>query len=119
MEVNPESIVSPCEAANARWHNFALWRNLWTILIFAFGSAVVFFLVVTIVLFIRQAWVPGAITTLTTIVQGAAIKWVLSRRGEAVVEEQQAYQDMQARCGSTSDKVNQITSKQKLFGLVR
>jgi hypothetical protein len=76
--------ITPCEFARERYYNRALWRNLWTILLFVFGSVVVLFFVAAIVLFIRQNWVPGALATVGTIVQGAAIKWVVDRRTDAV-----------------------------------
>ncbi|MBC7224708.1 MAG: hypothetical protein H5T59_10625 [Anaerolineae bacterium] len=91
----------PCQIAQQRYRNAALWKNLWTILLFAFGAAVVVFLVLAIVFFIREDWIPGAVSTVSTIAQGAAIKWVLDRRNEAAKEEEEAYKEVQAQCGDT------------------
>lgn len=76
----------------------AKWRNLWTILLFTFGAAVVLFLCASILLFIRQTWVAGAVTTVGTIASGTAINWVVSRRNEAVQEEDKAYKDVEEQC---------------------
>ena len=95
-----------------------MWRNLWTILLFAFGASVVVFLVLSVVFFLRQDWLPGALTTLGTIVEGAGIKWVANRRAEAVKEEEEAYRDVAEKCKDTSEADN-IRSKQALFGRFR
>jgi hypothetical protein len=40
------------------------------------------------------AGLPGALTTLGTIVEGAGIKWVADRRADAVKEEEDAYKEV-------------------------
>ncbi len=97
----PPNTSIPCQIALQRYRNAALWKNLWTILLFAFGAAVVVFLVVAIAFFIRADWIPGAVATLGTVAQGAAIRWVLDRRAEASKEEEEAYQEVQNQCGDT------------------
>jgi len=96
----------------------AMWRNLWTILLFAFGAAVVVFLVLAVLFFLRQDWLPGAITTLMTIVEGAGIKWVADRRAEAVKEEEAAYKDVEEKCKNTTG-ADHLRAKQMLFGRFR
>jgi hypothetical protein len=96
----PES-VTPCDYARERHRNRVMWLNLWTMLLFIFGSVVVLFLCAAILFFIRQDWLPGALTTLGTIVQGVGIKWVADRHKEAVAAEQEAYQDVGAKCETT------------------
>jgi len=103
-----------CELAQQRYRNALLWKNLWTILLFAFGAAVVVFLVLAIVFFIRQDWIPGAVSTVSTIAQGAAIKWVLDRRNEASEEEKAAFAEVAKHCGDTS-KANELRSSLKLM----
>lgn len=110
----PGNVSIPCEIAQQRYRNAALWKNLWTILIFAFGAAVVVFLVVAIAFFIRQEWLPGAVSTLGTVAQGAAIKWVLDRRTEAAKEEEEAYREVQNQCGDTR-RVDEFRAGLKLF----
>jgi|SRR5713226_7010609 len=111
-------IMTPCEYARERHRTIAMWRNLWTILLFAFGASVVVFLVLSVVFFLRQDWLPGALTTLGTIVEGAGIKWVANRRAEAVKEEEEAYKDVAEKCKDTS-AADRIRSKQALFGRFR
>jgi hypothetical protein len=94
--------VTACEYARERHKNIARWRNLWTILLFVFGSAVVLFLTIAVLLFLRQATLGAALSTLGTIVGGVAIKWVVDRRVDAVKEEQDAYSDVAEKCGNAS-----------------
>jgi hypothetical protein len=94
-----DSQMTPqCRFVFERWKNMALWRNLWTILLFIFAVAVVIFLCLSILLFIRQTWVEGAITTVGTVTSGAAINWVVSRRSEAVQEEKAASDEVTKIC---------------------
>ena len=109
---------SPCEYARERHQNIARWRNLWTILVFAFGSAIVLFLILAILLFIRSDWLPGAVSALGTIVSSVGISWVLARRREAVEEEDKAYEDVIARC-QTSASADALRSRLTLFGGIR
>jgi len=101
--------ITECEYARNRHLGLALWRNLWTILLFVFGCAVVVFLVVAILLFIREDWLPGALSTLGTIVTGASVGWIVTRRSEAVQEEEKAYQQVVDVCDdkAAADRVRQ------------
>jgi len=120
-----DGTVSPCEYAIERHRNIAKWRNLWTILLFIFGCTVVIFLVAAILLFIRQDWLPGALSTLGTIVNGVGIKWIYERRMEAVKEEEEAYKDVEEKCakgispGKVTQQLREAASKQLLFGKFR
>ena len=107
--------ISPCEYARERHRNLARWRNLWTILLFLFGSAVVLFLTVAVLAFWQQAVLAGALSTVSTIVGGVAIKWVVARRRDAVTEEQAAYDDVVARCGD-GKSADAFREQQSLLG---
>lgn len=89
---------TPCEYAIERHQNLLRWRNLWTILLFVFGTAVIIFLVIAIFFYLREAFLPGAISTLGTIVSGVSVKWVLDRRNDAKAEEEAGYQDVKTVC---------------------
>ncbi len=91
-------VVTPCDYARERHRNIAMWRHLWTILLFVFGTSVVVFLCLAVLFLLRQDWLPGAVTTLGTIVNGVSIKWIVDRRTEAVEEEERAYQDVKQNC---------------------
>lgn len=110
----PNNLSIPCQIAQQRYRNAALWKNLWTILLFAFGAAMVVFLVVAIAFFIREDWLPGAVAILGTIAQGAAIRWVLDRRNEASKEEEDAYKEVQNQCGDTRH-VDEFRAGLRLF----
>jgi len=92
--------TDPCSIAFERYKNLARWRNLWTILLFIFGATVILFLVGAIFLFIKESWLPGAISTLGTLVNAAGVSWVVARRGESVREETEAYEDVKRVCGA-------------------
>ncbi len=111
----PNGIVTRCTYAQERHRNMAMWRNLWTILLFAFGAAVVVFLVLAVLFLLRQDWLPGALTTLGTIVEGAGMKWIADRRADAVKEEEAAYQDVADKCKNTTGADN-LRARQMLFG---
>jgi hypothetical protein len=94
--------TDPCSIAFERYKNLARWRNLWTILLFIFGASVTIFLIGAIFLFINESWLPGAISTLGTMVNAAGVSWVVTRRGEAVTEETEAYEDVKSVCGGSA-----------------
>jgi hypothetical protein len=79
---------------------------------------VIVFAVLAIALFIREEWLTGAIMALSTLVQGAAIKWVVDRRADAVQEEEFAYQDVAAKCQST-EAADRLRTSQHLIGGIR
>jgi hypothetical protein len=94
--------TDPCSIAFERYKNIARWRNLWTILLFIFGASVIIFLAGAILLFIKESWLPGAITLCSTIVNAAGVSWVVARRTEAVKEETDAYADVKNVCGGVT-----------------
>jgi hypothetical protein len=94
--------TDPCSIAFERYKNLARWRNLWTILLFVFGASVIIFLVGAVFLFIKESWLPGAMSTLGTIVNAAGVRWVVTRRNEAVNEETEAYEDVKSVCGGVT-----------------
>jgi len=110
---NIENVV--CKIAQERHKNAARWRFLWTTLLWVFGASVVIFLVLSVLFFLRLEWLPGALTTLGTIVEGVGIKWVLDRRGEALKEEEDAFNDVKESCKSTQE-AEEYQSRLTVFG---
>ena len=97
----PETIVTPCEYARERHRNILMWRNLWTILLFVFGSVLVLSLIVIVAFILLQhRYWEGAVCALGTVVSGAAVKWIVERRQDAKNEEEEAYRDVEAKCGA-------------------
>lgn len=92
---NPETL---CDFAKVRYLGALRWVNLWNILLYVFGASVVLFLVTAILLFIRSTWLPGALTTLGTIVSGAGIAWVVKQRTTAHAEEKEAFGELDKAC---------------------
>jgi hypothetical protein len=92
--------ISNCDHAQARQRNLMMWRNLWTILLFIIGSAITIFASAAILLFVRQSWIPAAVTTVGTVVQGVAVTWVVKQRATAVKEEDRANSDVERLCGA-------------------
>ena len=87
-----------CDFARMNYQDVLKWRNLWTILLYGFGVTVVLFSVAAILLFIRSTWLPGALTTLGTIVSGTGITWVVNQRKTAVAEEKEAFRRLNEEC---------------------
>jgi hypothetical protein len=102
--------LTPCEYARNRHQNAVRWLNLWNGLLFVFGSAIILVLVCVIVFFLRQSWVSGAVSTLATIVDGVALRWVVTRRTDAKQEEKDAYDDVVQRCGPPHEGTKNATA---------
>ncbi len=107
--------ISECEYAQQRHKQLATWRNLWTILLFIFGSSVIVFLSIAVLFLLREEWITGVITTVGTIAGGAGIRWVYKRRLEAVDEEEKAYKDVSTKCDNKA-AADEERNKLKLFG---
>jgi len=95
-----EEPVTPCDFAKLHYFDARRLLNLWSILIYFFGVAVVLFLGAAILLFIRATWLPSALTTLGSIVSGVGIAWVANQRATAVVEERDAFRRLKKECSS-------------------
>lgn len=116
-----------CQVAQDRHRNTLYWRNLWSILIFAFGAVLTVFLSVAIVFFLREDWLTGALSTFASVVNSVGVKWVVARRKNAVKEEERAFTEIKEACSgititrNLTDKENPITladelrEKNKLF----
>ena len=108
-----------CEVSRNRHRNAALWLNLWTILLYIFGLAILIFIVLSIAFYIKAEWLLGAITTVGTIVQGPVIKWLLDRRKEAKEEEKVTFDAFNRDCRDVTvalDEATILRERLKLFG---
>lgn len=128
------SAFDRCEFLLTRWKNLALWRNLWSILIFVLGASVALWLAAAVWLYTQSSWLPAVLTTLGTLVSGVAASWVLARRNDAVAEEVDAKRELLATCGgpgaaapkgqgderpTTADQVRAIEARLALLGKFR
>ena len=111
--------MTPCEYARLRHQDLSRWRNLWTILLFVFGASVILILSLAVMFFLRESWLPSALSTLGTLVGGVSVKWVVDRRREAVTEEEAAYNDVGVKCGETRDAVEQADQLRRSLTLFR
>jgi hypothetical protein len=91
--------LDPCAIAVMRYTDKRKWLNLWTMLLWIFGATVVLFFSVAIILFIKETWLPGAITVIGTMVNGAGITWVVTQRKGAEQEERDAFAALSTECG--------------------
>jgi hypothetical protein len=87
-----------CDTAKRRYFEVSLWFKRWNYLIFFLGIVVVLFLCISIALAAQQNWVPGAVTTVGTILTGTATGWVLSRRNQVGTEANEAFNDVMKYC---------------------
>jgi hypothetical protein len=95
------ALETPCDFAKVRYVEIGRLRNTWSWLVFLIGAALAIFLILAILLFIRSAYLPGALTTLGTIVTGPALKWINDQRKTAVDEDAKAFADLERTCGPT------------------
>jgi putative flippase GtrA len=107
-------ILTPCEYARERHQNMVQWLNLWTILLFAFATALIIFLILVIFLFIRSTWLPVALSTIGSIVSGVIIQWIVKRRTVAKEEEEKAYQDVVEQC-QESQSADEVRNSNKIL----
>jgi hypothetical protein len=112
-----QTVITECQYARDRHQNLVRWRNLWTVLLFIFGTSVVIFLSISILFFLRSDWLPGAISTLGTIVNGAGVSFISKRRSDAVNEEEKAYRDVGRKCQDTAD-ADKLRNGMKVFGRI-
>lgn len=103
--------MTPCEFALFRYRMLALWRNLWSILLFAFAVAIVVFGIVAIALFVRSDWLTGAANAVGGIASGVGMSWVVTRRTQAVEEEKEAANDVYAHCKQGAASTRQPDGK--------
>jgi hypothetical protein len=102
--------LDPCNFAMKRYVDKLRWLNLWTALLWIFGVTLIVFCSVAILLFIRETWLPGALTVVGAIVNGAGIAWVLARRKEAETEERDAFNVFSVECaGRKAGKIGPPT----------
>ena len=92
--------LDPYAIAVMRYTDKRKWLNLWTMLLWIFGATVVLFFSVAIILFIKETWLPGAITVIGTMVNGAGITWVVAQRKGAEREERDAFAALSTECGN-------------------
>ena len=72
----------------------------------------------SVLLFLREAWLPAALSSLGTIVNGVVTKWVVDRRNESVKEEEAAYKDVVDKCQDKSP-ADKVRAKYTLFSGIR
>lgn len=92
------ALQTPCDFAKARYVDIGRLRQLWGGLWFVLGMSVALFLSISIVLFLRSSWLPGAVGVLGTIVNGAAMTWITTQRRIAADEEEKAFAELLQHC---------------------
>ena len=111
--------IDNCQYARQRHQNLLRWRNLWTILLFVFGAAIVVVLVLTIAFVTDGKYVETAASTLGTVASGVAIRWVVDRRNDAKLEEEEAWKEARELCKDVASDFApeaDLRSKYRLFG---
>ena len=88
-----------CEYAKERHRNMLRWLNAWSMLVFVVGATIVIFLVFAVLLWVREDWLPAAVTTVGTLASGAATGFLVNQREAVKKDEQQAYEDVAEHCG--------------------
>lgn len=96
------ALQTPCDFAKARYLDISWLRKLWGYLWIMLGASTTIFLCVTIIFFLRSSWLPAALSTLGTVVNGAAMTWITNQRKTAADEEQQAFDELVQQCSPPS-----------------
>jgi hypothetical protein len=92
-----------CAIEEREWRNALLFKNAWSILLFILGVSIATFLVLVIVLWLRQDWVAGSVILLGTIVEGAGVKFLVDLRTQSKTEADAA-KDAFIRCRDSALK---------------
>ena len=116
-QVTAEALASNnlCAIATERYHRIALWRQLFTLLIFVVAVMMVVFIVLGVVFATNKEWAATTASALGATAGGVPLRWVLKRRREAVAEEQKAFTEVGEACGDDAD-ASAIAANLKLFG---
>lgn len=105
-----------CRYAQERYNSILLWRNLWSILLFVFGFAIIVFALILLYFVLKQELVESFLTGLPAVVDCIAIKWVVDRRKESVQEEADAYAVLKEACARRTElNIDTLTEKYRLF----
>ncbi len=111
---------SKCEFEQQRYRQTALFRALYTWLVFAFTVVLTGILILGLVFLWHKKWIEGVVTGTTSIVGGSGIKFLLDRRAEAVTEENEQAARVRAACDTASIAAMQtFAQRMKLFGMWR
>jgi hypothetical protein len=93
------ALETPCDFAKARYLELLRLRIIWSYLIVLLGVAVVIFLIISILFFIRTNWLPTALGTLGTLLAGGGATWLSGQRSVTRDEEQEAFRELVQTCG--------------------
>jgi hypothetical protein len=111
---------SKCEFEQQRYRQTALFRALYTWLVFAFTVVLTGILILALVFIWHKKWFEGAVTGTTSIVGGGGIKFLLDRRAEAVTEEKEQAQRVRDACDPASIAATEaFAQRMKLWGMWR
>lgn len=111
---------SKCEFEQQRYRQTALFRALYTWLVFAFTVVLTGILILGLVFLWHKKWVEGIVTGTTSLVGGGGVKFLLDRRAEAVTEEREQAQRVRDACDPAGiAAVEAYAHKMKLFGMWR
>jgi hypothetical protein len=106
-----------CAYARDRHANKMMWLNLWTILLFVLGAAVILLLVFALVLFFRQDLATGAISVAGSAVSGLGARWVVGQRTVAKEEEEAADRSARRECNDQPASGGTRNVRIRPFGL--
>jgi hypothetical protein len=117
VDFNALAANDVCELAKYRWRRAATIRLIWTVMVIVLGIIflIVIGVVVALILFSRP--VEAIVTAVGGVVDGALVLFILKRRGEAVEEEQTAWNEMTQRCPGTPPGAEVTRSRLRLLGL--
>ena len=92
-----------CDLAKQRWYGNARWVSLWTILVFALRVISVGILILAIVYATDGEYGKAVVSGVASVLDGAAVAWILARRNEALKEANDAWKEVEEHCDSSAD----------------
>jgi hypothetical protein len=94
-------IQTKCEIAQIRYRREAVWRHAWEILLYILGAAIIVFLIVILYFLTQGKTMEAVVTAAGTLIEGAAVVYVINRRNEAKDAEIAALKDVKDLCPAT------------------
>jgi archaellum biogenesis protein FlaJ (TadC family) len=115
ITANDLALQNVCAIATDRYHRIAMWRQLFTALIFSVAVVMAVLVVLCIVFATNKEWAGATATALGTAANGIALKWVLARYKEATSAETKAFKETADACDNGADDAKAIKNSLKLI----
>jgi small-conductance mechanosensitive channel len=87
-----------CQVALDRHKNALQWYNLWSTLTYIFGAFLILILIYLVIAATQSSVTQSVIGLIGTIIDGAAVTWVVKQRSTAYTEEKEMFGAVEKNC---------------------